>query len=693
MCEPTAKTPTLPSLWQAVDEAAAVDELRELLVKTQSIQERARERLDALQQREERLAQSSRKGFLRSLEEQIGLPPQVSWRVELIERASVLVEWSNPLSDEWTVENAQSLLTDNADGTWEGGQDSVWLGGADPRGGLLAAFSSPENQSVKAMRAMKWPSEDALIYCALSWPRPRIAIARGLSTSDPSFAACTYALSDVMFRQAKAQVEAGLAPPPLFRHLLGKFSLAEADGAWASIEEADAAGFRGLTSSVLVRARRAVAPDEDCLREGGFAQFCHSSRQLELQQSPVVCFISSGASDQGMHSAIITEGCDGEPTHGAFPPNTLYRLVEVKPAGWTAPNGVVVNQSLLIVRATYRQPSTSLAEGGAGKLVGSSVTLQYGSRAAYIKGLSDVVDRPVLSMVREFTREMSWTDWKGVSYTLRGEWEYVTGPAVCRDDCTPGRRDALNDGKLPATFVEEVNAFIRQRREESSEIRQRLADQFAYLSLDEVLAVRLYSGPAYQVINGFLRQVAHLSGSHRRALVGDLGLTFAATIGHIVSAIRKLAAAATREESTRKLYRGVRGEPPRFMSTDSLHVTCIPLSVPGELARGFWLKDSMGMVGATDTAFMSTSRSRATPIDYMGDGENVLWELEPREESDTAFHCGADISLLSQFAAEEEVLFPPCCLLVVKAPPEQPPPAVTEKGRRFVAVAVQPSFV
>ena len=67
--------------------------------------------------------------------------------------------------------------------------------------------------------------------------------------------------------------------------------------------------------------------------------------------------------------------------------------------------------------------------------------------------------------------------------------------------------------------------------------------------------------------------------------------------------------------------------------------------------------------------------------------------VEPREESDTAFHCGADISLLSQFAAEEEVLFPPCCLLVVKAPPEQPPPAVTEKGRRFVAVAVQPSFV
>ena len=47
MCRrvPTAKTPPLPSLtlWQAVDEAAAVDELRELLIKTQAIQEGALE--------------------------------------------------------------------------------------------------------------------------------------------------------------------------------------------------------------------------------------------------------------------------------------------------------------------------------------------------------------------------------------------------------------------------------------------------------------------------------------------------------------------------------------------------------------------------------------------------------------------------------------------------------------------------
>ena len=64
-------------------------------------------------------------------------------------------------------------------------------------------------------------------------------------------------------------------------------------------------------------------------------------------------------------------------------------------------------------------------------------------------------------------------------------------------------------------------------------------------------------------------------------------------------------------------------------------------------------------------AFMSTSLLRSTPIAYLGDGNNVLWELEPQLQSDVAFHRGADISMLSQFAAEDEVLFPPCTMLVV----------------------------
>lgn len=275
----------------------------------------------------------------------------------------------------------------------------------------------------------------------------------------------------------------------------------------------------------------------------------------------------------------------------------------------------------------------------------------------------------VLSMGHEFNRDICWRDHKGVEYSLRKEWAYVNGPAVTLSSCTPGTRDDGNAGKTPQIFCQEINDWITLKREGFG--LAKLPETFAFLSLEEVLSIRLYSGPAYQPINDFLRQIARVSGSHRLALIQDLNHTYAATVGHLVSAIRKLAAVASPAEASRTLYRGVRGE----------------------LPRGFWLKDSAGMVCATDTAFMSTSRNRTTPIHYMAKGMNVLWELESRPESDAAYHCGADISLLSQFRQEEEVLFPPCCLLVVKDPPSATPLAQQDGGKTFVAMKVQPSFV
>lgn len=55
----------------------------------------------------------------------------------------------------------------------------------------------------------------------------------------------------------------------------------------------------------------------------------------------------------------------------------------------------------------------------AGKMGGHVATLQYGSRDSYIRGVQDIVSKPVLTMEQEFMRECTWTDWKGVKYTLR----------------------------------------------------------------------------------------------------------------------------------------------------------------------------------------------------------------------------------------------------------------------------------
>ena len=259
----------------------------------------------------------------------------------------------------------------------------------------------------------------------------------------------------------------------------------------------------------------------------------------------------------------------------------------------------------------------------------------------------------------------------------------LTGPAAHQDGSTPGVRDKNNAGKTPKQFLSEANAFIEERRAAGRGLA--LARAHALLTLDEVLAIRLYTGPAYQPINGFLRQIANLTGKHRTRLARDVRLTYASTVRHICGGIRKLAAVATAEELAAPLYRGVRGE----------------------LPNAFWFPDEQGMVIATDAAFMSTSVARETPLHYMGGEKNVLWELRPGPQTDEAFHRGADVAMLSQFAAEREVLFPPCTMLRVlrRDAGGEAEGADTrhaglrvksdcfEQQKRFIAIEVQPSFV
>ena len=144
------------------------------------------------------------------------------------------------------------------------------------------------------------------------------------------------------------------------------------------------------------------------------------------------------------------------------------------------------------------------------------------------------------------------------------------------------------------------------------------------------------------MINGFLRDISGVNQALRMHMVEHPRLTYVATVGHLCSVIRKLAAIATPEEASAPLWRGVRGT----------------------LPDSFWSADERGIICAVDMAFMSTSRARQAPIDYMSeDGENVMWALHPEVESDTAYHFGADVSTLSQFGAEAEVLYPPCTLM------------------------------
>ena len=94
----------------------------------------------------------------------------------------------------------------------------------------------------------------------------------------------------------------------------------------------------------------------------------------------------------------------------------------------------------------------------------------------------------------------------------------------------------------------------------------------------------------------------------------------------------------------------------------------------GRLPRGVeTLRDANGQCVAVEYGFMSTSPDRDVCTRYMDrQGPNVLWELKVQEESDEAFHLGADVAVISQYPQEKEITFPPYTMLVVEPHPDDP---------------------
>ena len=189
-------------------------------------------------------------------------------------------------------------------------------------------------------------------------------------------------------------------------------------------------------------------------------------RVYEVQDSDIVCFEPAYDDIEGCRSPILTKD-----NQGVFPPNTLFRLKEIKdPGTWESPDpGVFPKRRLLVVSALFQRPSLRrelTEDASTGKLCGSVTTLQYANRIAYVDGLDDILAKPVLTMELEFDRDFTWIDWKGVHYELRKEWAYVCGPADPKKGCTPGTRDEGNRGRTPEDFLEIVNKFIQDRRAE-----------------------------------------------------------------------------------------------------------------------------------------------------------------------------------------------------------------------------------
>jgi len=349
---------------------------------------------------------------------------------------------------------------------------------------------------------------------------------------------------------------------------------------------------------------------------------------------------------------------------------------------------IVVQQQLITVQPTYLLTRTDEdgGDGGTGKMLSRPNALSYGGRADFGRGHEEITRDPALTMEQEFQRDDTWMDWDGTVYSAAAEWTYVAPGGAAREggpDGTEATRDAGNGGMAAEDFQAAANAHIRQKlqqrrqQQQAAGMRRRkgtakleaLEDKNLLLVLEEVLAIRLYSGPAYIPLNTFLREVAKLSADWRSKLARDPKTTYSATVGWLISGIRKLA----RVTELGTLYRGVKGQ----------------------LPEAFAVRDVQGMISATDFGFMSTTRSKPVCVSFMSKTlPNVLWELACREE-DEAHHNGADIAIISQFPGEEEVLFPPLTMMVAAGPQEELAMVdeVDEAGTHFTRISVVPYYV
>ncbi|EOD30440.1 hypothetical protein EMIHUDRAFT_468406, partial [Emiliania huxleyi CCMP1516] len=263
---------------------------------------------------------------------------------------------------EWAELYAENLEQSGAARVSGVTRDAAWVAEHEPLSKWLSKLEGSDIAPLVALGAPRHEAEahEAEAYACLT--SKRWALARRLRERDRRYAGSTFALCDAIVAQALRQGDAGDSDfAPTFTNLRGLNSLANSDPAWERLTVPDSTGFCGVCSSSLVAAD--FGTGASAFTSCGHAVYHRNAAgnvSFEPQDSPVVRFDSAPEDEHGLHCCVVIK----PGIYAVFPPNTLFRLKRVEPPGWTAPNGVVVEQPLYVVSATYR-PTRPLASLGA----------------------------------------------------------------------------------------------------------------------------------------------------------------------------------------------------------------------------------------------------------------------------------------------------------------------------------------
>lgn len=220
-----------------------------------------------------------------------------------------------------------------------------------------------------------------------------------------------------------------------------------------------------------------------------------------------MCFESAPAEDNGrvLHSLVAKST-----NSYLLPPLSQLSVVRVDEGEFEYLPGKIIKQTLITVQPTYLLPAKKLKTTiqGACKFAGDCNFLTFGNAQDAVRGIEDITEDPVLTMEQEWARNEKWQDWKGANFNAWSEFLYVTtainhknkSNSTSESSGGVGARDAGHDGWTPETFRTAINAYIKQRRSALGIVDKAGDDENSdtyYLTLEEVISIRLYTGPGY----------------------------------------------------------------------------------------------------------------------------------------------------------------------------------------------------
>jgi hypothetical protein len=192
---------------------------------------------------------------------------------------------------------------------------------------------SSRTDSIKVAEGIGWSNAEAIMTEALYNQYSANAIGKAIAEKSPRYAALTHAAYNALASKANE----GHIAPKCYRSLL---NLSRRDSGWNTVLEKKSFTAFGPTVATLVDEKH-YAPEGMKVWQGG---------KYVVEESDVVCFISSIPDSSGLHSGVKVG-----PKDYMFPPLSSFRVVEVKPKFEMLP-GKVVNRKLIVVTPTYHLP-------------------------------------------------------------------------------------------------------------------------------------------------------------------------------------------------------------------------------------------------------------------------------------------------------------------------------------------------